>query len=154
MKPKLGSLKKGCLIISLFLLVLMLTGCGNKDFAGNNSTSGSSDFRVEDGFIVLNKEGRIPDNLCEERGLEDKIVVLESKYCGACKVAVPIMKEVEEELGADILFLDLSEKADNLRMNGFRVLPHYTPTMLAGCDVYIGVKSKEDYHKIISTFLG
>jgi len=61
---------------------------------------------------------------------------------------------VESELGAEFLFLDLSKEEDTETMKSFDVVPQYTPTLLVGCDVYIGAKSKEEYKQIIEEFLG
>lgn len=135
-------------LIILLGIVVLLEGCKGGD------CQTPTGYTVEkDGTILLDREGTIPCELCEERGLEDKIVVLESKYCGACKVAVPLMKEAGEEAGVEILFLDLSVKEESQKMEGFKILPSYTPTMVAGCNVYIGVKEKEEYKEIIGDFL-
>jgi len=105
--------------------------------------------------ILLSSEESIPEDLCEDRGLNDKIIMLESKYCGACKVAHPRLEEAGHELGADIIYLDLSVDEDKERMKEeFRVAPQYTPTVIVGCQVLIGGKySKEEYVEVISDFL-
>jgi len=125
----------------------MITGCSD----GCDSFTG---YTINEGILVLDKEGTISCELCEERGIKDKIIVLENKYCGACKTAVPKIKEAGEETGAEVIDLDLSEEANVNKMREFRVMPYYTPTMVVGCDVYIGGKSKEEYKKIFSEFLG
>ena len=58
------------------------------------------------------------------------------------------------ELGAEVIFLDLSKEEDIETMESFAVVPQYTPTLLVGCDVYIGAKSKDEYKQIIEDFLG
>lgn len=140
--------RKRIFLISILFSILLLTqGC--TDRGCDTPTS----YTIEDGVILLDKEGSIPCDLCEERGFHDKLIVLESKYCGACRTAVPKIKEAAEELNADILFLDLSNAADSQKMKNFKVQPYYTPTMLAGCSVYIGGKSKEEYVDLIKKFL-
>jgi len=140
-------IKKKWLILSLFLAALFLQGCTD------NGCQTPDSYLVDNGLVMLDKEGTIACELCEERGLDTKIIVLESAYCGACRAAVPIIKEVEQELGIEIIYLDLAENADNQRMNEeFKVMPYYTPTMLVGCDVYIGGKTKQEYTKLFKDF--
>ena len=100
-------------------------------------------------FITLDGEMTIAQNLCQERNIDDKIIVMESKYCSACRIVVPRLKEIEEELGKEFIFLDLSQECDRNTLSEFKIIPRYTPTVLIGCDVYIGVKSKETYEKLI-----
>jgi len=138
--------KRIFLVLVLFAAIL-IQGCTH---GGCNSPTG---YTVDNGVILLDKEGTIPCELCEERDFDDKIIVLESKYCGACKAVLPILKELEKELGVEITFLDLSKDADSLQMKNFKIMPYYTPTMLAGCSVYIGGKPKEEYVNFISKFL-
>ncbi|MBR9683803.1 hypothetical protein GOV03_04665 [Candidatus Woesearchaeota archaeon] len=138
--------KKG-LLVGLVLVAMLAQGCAK------DHELPVSEYTVKDGAVILDKEGSLSNGLCTERSLDDKIVVLESKYCGACSVVVPLIRDVGIELGVDITFLDLSESADSLEMKKLRIQPHYTPTMLVGCDVYVGGKSKEEYFEIISKFL-
>ncbi|MCD6226671.1 MAG: thioredoxin family protein [Candidatus Aenigmarchaeota archaeon] len=103
-------------------------------------------------FITLDREMTIAQNLCEERNLTDKIIIIESKYCSACRIAVPRLKEIEEELNKSFVFLDISKKCDRDELSKLKLTPKYTPTVLIGCDVYIGVKPKETYEKLIKNF--
>jgi len=104
------------------------------------------------GFIKLDGEMTIAQNLCQERNIDDKIIVMESKYCSACRISIPILKEIEEELGKEFIFLDLSQECCRDILSEFRIQPRYTPTVLIGCDVHIGAKSKETYEKLIKDF--
>ncbi len=117
-----------------------------------NSTTNQSNITLD--FLVLATEGTINPEDCSARGLGDKVIVLESRYCGACRIAVPRLKEIEKELQTKFIFLDLSQPEDRERLKEFKILPQYTPTVLVGCDVYIGAKSKEEYKRIIEKFLG
>lgn len=133
---------KNQLLICFFALGLLMfiQGCTN-----NN---------VNNGILTLDQETTIPQALCQERGLENSIVVLESKYCGACKSALPKIKAAAEELKVDVTFLDLSATEDASTVNEkYKITPKYTPTMIAGCKVYIGDKTQEEFKSIISTFL-
>lgn len=103
--------------------------------------------------ITLKEEGKIPYEQCSERNLTDKIIILHSEFCPACKIAVPIIKEIEYELNASFIFLDISKNEDLEKMDEFRILPFYTPILMVGCDVYMGAKSKEEYESVIQNFL-
>ncbi len=99
--------------------------------------------------LVLDKEGGIDLDACLERGLADKIIVLESEYCSACKIVVPRLQEIERELGKEIIYLDLSKENDQNRAKEFKIWPKWTPTVLISCDVFIGAYSKEKYKEAI-----
>ena len=103
--------------------------------------------------LILSEEGDLPLSLCEERGLDGKIMVLESKYCGACKAAKPLVQAAAGEVGVEVLFLDLAEGKDAREAEKLGLVPQYTPTLLVGCQVYIGVKSKEEYVSFFEGFL-
>lgn len=138
--------KKQVLGLALLSLILFLiTSCNN---------SSSNGYSLDKGRLVLDKEGTIPQNQCDQRNLNNTIIVLESKYCSACKEALPKIKEAAKELGAEVTFLDLAENIDMDKADKFGVLPYYTPTMIANCKVTIGGKTKIEYTKIITEFLG
>ena len=139
-------MKETPVLIGLLIIVLVLIiGCTN------DSTPG---YKLDKGRLVLDKEGTIPTNQCTQRGLTNQIVVLESKYCHACKEAVPKIKAVAQEMGATVTYLDLAENTDTEKANQLGVIPYYTPTMVVGCKVYVGGKTKTEYTKIIKEFLG
>ena len=134
-------MKKNILFMFGVLLLILLAGCGQE--------SPDTGFKT----ITLDSETSIPAESCEQRGLSDKVIMLESEYCGHCKIAKPILKEIAQEKGMDFEFLDVSNKEERAAMEGYGVNIMYTPTLLAGCSVYIGSKSKEEYLQIIDKFI-
>lgn len=137
-------MKKNILIMFSMLLLILLAGCSQE----SKDTSSTAIKK-----ITLASETNIPDESCEQMGLSDKVIMLESEYCGHCKIAEPILKEIEQEKGLDFEFLDVSNKEDRAVMESYGVDIRYTPTLLAGCSVYIGSKSKEEYQQIIDDFV-
>ena len=103
--------------------------------------------------FLLDKEQTIPFEECSRRGLENEVVVLESKYCSACKVVLPILKEIEKELNANFLYFDLSDKNDVEEFGKFKLQAQWTPTVIIGCEVFIGGYSKEEYKITIENLL-
>ena len=132
--------RKKWIMFSMIMLVLLSFGC---------SQESSSAVKT----ITLDAETEIPLETCAERGLGDKIVILESEYCGHCKIAAPILKKIGQEKGLDFEFLDVSKKEGRTVMENYGVNVKYTPTLIAGCAVYIGSKSKEEYLHIIDKFV-
>ena len=103
--------------------------------------------------FLLDKEQTIPFEECSRRGLDNKVVVLESKYCSACKVVVPILKETEKEFNVEFLYFDLSNKNDVEEFNALKLQAQWTPTVIIGCEVFIGGYPKEKYKTAIENFL-
>jgi len=126
------------LIILLIILTFFISGC-NKYIPGS--------------LLVLNEEKTIFKDICVEKQLAGKVVVLHSKYCGACKVAVPRLKEIEQELNTQFEYYDLAVESDMGKLNQLQIKTQYTPTVVVNCKVYIGTYPKEDYKKFIGDFL-
>ena len=100
-------------------------------------------------MLLVDKEQIIPFDECSRRGLDDKVVVLVSKYCSACKVVVPILEEIEKELEMEFLYFDLSDKQDSEKFGEYKIQAQWTPTVIIGCEVLIGGYPKEQYKTII-----
>jgi thiol-disulfide isomerase/thioredoxin len=140
---------KRVLFVVFILAAVFISGCTNTPPNGNSSSNDNST-GLE--LIEISEEIVISQELCSERGLQDKVIVMESMYCGACKVAVPRLQEIEQELEASFIYLDLSKPEDLERMKSFGVVPRYTPTTLVGCRVMIGAYSKEQFKQVIEPF--
>ncbi|MCK4429572.1 MAG: hypothetical protein KAU95_04295 [Candidatus Aenigmarchaeota archaeon] len=145
------------IVIFLFILVILVSGCISESGITGNAHMNNSTQNNGLEVLILDKGEPIPMDACLERNLSDKIILLESKYCGACKAVVPILKELEaeykSELKSGFIFLDLSEEDDRKIAYEFKIMPKYTPTVLIGCNIHIGAKSKEIYKQAIDDFL-
>ena len=142
---------KNITIIFILGIIIIAIIVGYFVYANQNSNSDQNGNNLE--VIVLDKEEPIPLGACAARNLSAQIIILESKYCGACKVVIPALKQIEEELSAEFLFLDLSEKEDAEKLKEFKIWPKYTPTVSIGCKVLIGGHQKDEYKQIIKSFL-
>ncbi|MCK4453938.1 hypothetical protein KAU51_01140 [Candidatus Parcubacteria bacterium] len=146
---------KNIIIIFCFGIVIIAIVAGYLVYANQNPSPSPApnQNKVNLELLVLDREGRISLDACSERGLSNKIILLESKHCRACKVVVPRLQEIERELGPEIIYLDLSKEEDRNRAKEFKIWPKWTPTVLIGCDVLIGAYSKEKYKEVIENFL-
>lgn len=127
-------MKKSLIIFTLFLL-LFITACGTPD------------------NITIENEGEINAEFCNVKGLEDRVIVFESRYCHNCKDAKPKLEAASKKLNKDFEFLDLADKEDFVRMQMMDIEVKYTPTILANCHVIIGSKSESEYKKEIGEAL-
>ena len=102
--------------------------------------------------ISLTAEVRITH--CERRKIDGKIFFIVSKYCSHCKLALPVIKKVIGEMKLEKYFrvLDVSKPTDAKELEKHFVRVVFTPTLLAGCNVYIGGKTEGDYRKICKKF--
>lgn len=145
-------MKKTILAIAIsLLLILVISGCSSN--TTGDAVSGDSTAGAEPDIIALDKDTRLSSEQCAARGLNDKIIMLESEYCGHCKIVEPILKQITQEKGIDILFLDISKKEEREKMEEFGISVRYTPTLVVGCEVLIGSREKPEYESAIDEFL-
>ena len=138
---------KSAVFLAAIFMIILVAGC---------VSPGPTEVSMEDNlteFVLINAEGTIPDDVCSEMGLQDEIIMVESEYCGACRVAKPCLQELEQELGVNITYLDLSNPQDLEEAKAHKTLIQYTPTLFVDCEVYIGAYSKEDFKGAIENFL-
>ena len=136
--------EKTIIAILLLATIFLFSACQNTPEPENNST-------ITD--YILDKESTLSESQCTARGLQDKILVIHAEHCGACKVAVPILQKLEEELDMTFEYYDLDVNSDRQAMGEYNIIPHYTPTVLFGCKVTIGAKSESAYRDEIEDFL-
>lgn len=132
------------LIGLIFVFLVAVSGCLDKSEV-RNGTSNS--------VFMLEKNGNLPAEVCENYELKDRVVVIESKYCGVCKIAVPRLREIEQELNMSFVYFDIAKKEELSQLVELGLAPQYTPTVLIGCEVLIGARSKEEYEQKIRVFL-
>ncbi len=144
-------MSKNISIIFIIGVVIAAVIVGYFVYANQNSNSNQNGNNLA--VLVLDKEEIIDLDACAARNFSNKIIILESKYCGACKVVIPALKQIEQELSAEFFFFDLSKKEDTEKLKKFKIWPKYTPTVLIGCKILIGDHQKDEYKQIIENFL-
>lgn len=111
---------------------------------------------IEENFekITIMNPGSFSEDSCKSRGLYDKVVMLESKYCGHCKEALPVFKRICDENGIKPIILDVSLPDQREQMESYGVQIGYTPTFIFGCDYYVGSMDEDDYIFLLKKFKG
>ena len=146
-------MKKIILILGIILILISIIGCQNNLNEDLTYTNHNDSNKVDNQIITLDKDITLTSEQCNERNLTDKIIMIESEYCGHCKIARPILEQIAEERDLEIIFLDTSKKEDREKMQNFGISIKYTPTVLINCKVTIGSKEKSEYEAIIDEFL-
>lgn len=142
MKKNIAAL--ACLLVFL----ISVSGCTNQ---GTGSVIDSDD---SNNILVLDSDGIISEEQCSARGLNNKVIMLESQYCGHCKATMPEFKEACSEKGIEPVILDVSDKDQRKQMESYSLDIMYTPTFVFGCRYIIGARSKQDYLNLLAEFLG
>ena len=131
--------KKITLIVIAVLLSMAIIACNPQISQNLNTTSTIIP------IITISEAGSFTQEECQELGLENKVIMIESKYCGHCQEAKPIFQEACQEAGVTPEILDISEKEQREQMLAYSVEVKYTPTFIFNCNYYVGGMSKEEY---------
>lgn len=91
---------------------------------------------------------------CRERGLENKILFLMSRYCPNCKKVKPVIEKLvrDEELELYYQSLDLSFGSERNQLNGYNIEVQFVPTLIVNCYAYVGAKKREQYSDILKAY--
>ena len=152
---------KKIVIIFCILLVILLAACQDEDNNSNgnpaddnqtNSSQETNDIKFEK--LTITSPGAFPKEGCKARGVIDKVIMLESKYCGHCKKTMPILQEACRERGIEPIIIDVTIPEQREQMESYGVQIAYTPTLIFGCDYYIGTRDKQGYLKLLDKFIG
>jgi len=133
--------------------VILIIGCNGNDNNNSNSVNGTQDIDPKFEKLTITKDGSFSKESCIERGVSDKVIMLQSKYCGHCQHTIPIFEEACREEGVEPIILDVSIPEQREQMESYGVQIAYTPTFIFGCDYYIGARDKEGYLMSLEVFL-
>ncbi len=140
-----------CLV--LLIAVFFASGCDEtvNSYDNNDNVSDSNNSLLD--VFVIKDDGSFSLDECRARGLEDKVIMVESKYCGHCKDTLPLFEEACREKGVEYVILDLTKKLDRELLDSYNIEVQYTPTFLFGCDYYVGTSFKYVYLSRLDKFL-
>jgi len=106
-------------------------------------------------FVIINQKASslilvdgvvVPSNICSKI---PEVVVIYKNGCPACAVAVPRLQELEQELGKNFKYYDLSITSDAQEVKEKGLLVQFVPSVIIKCKVYVGVRNKEEYKSAI-----
>ncbi len=117
------------ILLASLLAVLLASGCLSSDLTV-----------IEDGTAL-------DPAYCLSSGLSSQVTVFHSLNCGACKLTVPILAEIERETDVRFEFIDVS--ADRQRMYDLGIAPSHVPTVIINCRAYTGYKTKDEFMGLI-----
>jgi thiol-disulfide isomerase/thioredoxin len=91
---------------------------------------------------------------CEERKLNNRILLVVSRYCAHCKEAANILSPLvkQDNLEAYFMKLDVINKADMKVLDDFAVDTSYFPLLIIDCNAYVGLQPKEKYNELLALF--
>jgi len=121
----------------------------------SNSNNNNSDTNSDNNILktyYINKDGPIPAINCQADDINNKIIVIESKYCGACKIFMDTLDELKD---TNYIFhiYDVSETDQRKYIQDILMLDFkYTPTTIIGCDAYLGAIDKNELVGILSKY--
>ena len=135
------------LILLLLIIILsVFVSCSSNDISPADPNAPDLD------SVRIQSDGSFTQEFCEAYGLEDKVIMIESKYCGHCQQTLPIFLQSCAQKNIEPIILDLSLSEDRAKMNSYNVEALYTPTFIFGCDYYVGAKDMPKYLSLLSKF--
>jgi len=147
--------KKNLYSIIAIVTIIVIAGIIFAIYSPNTnlpSTNVDSNTNIAKLFYI-DKEGPIPLQNCTDGNIQNKIIIIESKYCGACKVFKEVTNLVESKTDYKFNTYDVTEsdKYDFIK-NVLHLDFKYTPTMIVACNAYIGVKDENTLLDILSQY--
>lgn len=109
-------------------------------------------------LVAYSKNHTIPGNVDLEDGAVldiahcaeiNNVTMIHSASCPHCLVAVPILREIEQELNMTFSYYDISIDKDKDFLVSKGMIPTHIPTAIINCKVYVGVRTKEEYKQAI-----
>jgi hypothetical protein len=118
-------------ILFLLCILILISGCQNEE-------------------TTITEEGSFNQNICQEKNLTGKYIMIKSAHCSACQATIQDFKSACQEKNIHPIILDLSKQEDIKKFKEYNLSIQYTPTFILNCDYYIGAKTKEEYLKFLN----
>lgn len=145
--------KKNTILWISIVLVLFLAGCVSQPSINFSTGDEYNQTQGQVQLITITKDGSFQPDECKSRGLKNKVIMFESKYCSHCTATLPVFQEACRGLGIEPTILDLTNEEDKELTKSYGLDIRYTPTFVFGCDYYVGVKTEENYLRLCELFL-
>ncbi len=148
--PGVIKMKTNYILLISFMVLLIFTSCELNSVESSDNISNQDSIEI----FTIKSNGEFDEDFCVKSGLKDKVIMLESKYCGHCQTTKPVFLEACHEYDVTPIMLDLSVPEDREIMESYNLQAVYTPTFIFGCKHYVGAKDKDAYLELLSTFEG
>jgi hypothetical protein len=137
------------IISSIFLTLLGILGMETIYSMSKIVTSNSSK-KLPTEFIQFDKK----ISYCEERKLNNRIILITSRYCPHCKEATNLLLPLIKQYNLEPYFrsFDVINSNDLRSLNNIAISVPYVPTLIIDCDAYLGLKDKEHYDQLLAGF--
>lgn len=133
------------IVFILLLILIFAFGCKKEEQKEQES--------LEFDIIRISEPGIFEIEECKKRDLEDKIIMIGSKYCGHCEKTKPDFIEACTTKDITHEVLDLAKKEDREKLKKYGLEVIYTPTFIFDCEYHIGTKTKKEYLNLCNKFL-
>lgn len=110
-----------------------------------------SDDNNNNGVYTIQKSGIIPNDVCINAGIKNSMIVIHKTGCPACQEVLPFLYELETEMGLTFEYINIATP-EAQRLTEMGIMPYYVPTVILGCNAYVGSHSKEQYKGFIDEF--
>jgi glutaredoxin len=107
--------------------------------------------KTEGNGIYLNDGSTLPQDVCQKLG---KVTIIHEAGCSACAIALPRLRELEQEMNMSFDYYDIVIDNDKNKLLSLNLMPRAVPTIIINCKVYVGVREKEEYRLAIQAIGG
>lgn len=137
---------KNYLIWFIIIAIVIIIGAGIFFILPDDNTNNTDSY-------VIQESGAIPNDVCINVGIKNNIIVIHKTGCPVCTQVLPFLEELENEMGLTFEYINVATPEVE-RLNQINIMPYYVPTVLIGCNAYVGYYTKEQYRGFIEEFKG
>lgn len=147
MKKQYAHLK---VILSMLFVLALILKC-QIGWAKQEATDRKPTKRIE--VVYLDSDKVIPN--CAERKLNNKIILIVSRYCPHCQKAIKTLNPLITQYNLTNYFkvYDLIDSDDlDAIANDYQLNVPHVPTFIVGCKAYVGLSEPEEYKEYLQHF--
>lgn len=137
-------MQKKILLLTIIFTLLLLTACSNTV----QTTPETKELEIIP-IKTITETGSFTQEECSARALENKVIMIESRYCGHCQETKPdfLAACTSNQISPELI--DLAEKEGRDKVASYSIEVQYTPTFIIGCNYYVGKMSKTKYNELL-----
>jgi|GEM_PF-3143637 len=139
------------IILFIFMVILVVTGLITVYLELiTKAITNKISHRLPAEFIKFDKK----IEYCEERKLNNKIILITSRYCKHCEEAITILFPLIKRYKLETYFriYDVIDSNGLRVLNDLQISAPYVPILIIDCDAYLGLKDQKQYIKYLQNF--